>query len=339
MRYLFLLSLVLTGYFSSSQSNPQLFNSDSALQIVLKFSADSVYSELCTDPKYHPGILRISATELHVRVRKRGKFRCDRRNCANPPLLVNFARKEVKETIFNHQDKLKLVMPCKPGSKEHVSCLLKEYLAYKIFNIITPFSFKVRLIDLALVSTKDGVADTTRMPAFFIEDDDALAIRSKGKIWNASGVSALETDKSNMVLVDLFQYMIGNTDWSVTEPHNIELLSTNPHLPPIMIPYDFDWSGLVSAPYAIPNPKYELANVRQRLFLGYCQDDSTWKAAFKTYREKKPAIDLLIHNADFLTESTRKRMLKYLDDFWDIVDDPSYGIKLLNRECMEVPKL
>lgn len=329
------LLLFLGGFHSRSLSQPQLFQSHEPLPLILEFVADSVYADPCTEPRFHNGLLKADNRQFKVKVRKRGRFRCDRKNCANPPLMIDFGKKQVRETLFNHQNKLKLVMPCKPGSTEHIKCLYKEYLVYRLLNQITPMSLQVRLVDLTLVSRSSNQSDTLSMPAFLIEDDDAMAIRNGGEIWNASGVSASQTNRQLMTLIDVFQYMIGNTDWSVTEPHNIKILSTNPFEPPIAVPYDFDWCGLVSAPYAVPAPKLHLVNVRQRLYMGYCRSDEEWKAAFQIFRKKRNDIELVITEFPGLSESDKKRINRYLADFWELMDDPPLAIIQFRRECLE----
>lgn len=324
--------LLLSVQDSFAQQGPRLFLDNEALNITLSFDFDSVYSEPCSAPAFHAGNLITGEGELDVKIRKRGKFRCEKSNCANPPLMIDFKKKKARKTVFNHQDKLKLVMPCRPGSKQYNECLYKEYLVYKLLNIITPMSLEVRFANLRLINT-GGKHDTVVMPAFFVEDDDAMAVRNEGEIWKATGISASETNREHTTLIDLFQYMIGNTDWSATEPHNIELLSTGPFQPPYTVPYDFDWCGLVSAPYAFPDPKLQLANVRQRIYLGSCRSDEEWKAAFWKFRDKKEEMTGTIEHFPLLSQQSKKKMLRYLDDFWELVDDPPSGISTLNRMC------
>lgn len=334
----FLFILLLIPVLFLGQGGPKLFLTDEPLGVIIRFNFDSVYREPCAKPAYHAGELELETKEVfQVKVRKRGKFRCDQRNCPLAPLMVDFEKKQVKNTIFNHQNKLKLVMPCKPKSDKYNQYLFKEYLVYKLLNSLTPMSFNVRLLELKLVNTAPD-SDTVSIPAFLIEDDDAMAVRNQGSIWKASGISAISTQREYMTLVDLFQYMVGNTDWSVTEPHNIELVSTDPFQPPYAVPYDFDWCGFVSAPYATPNPKLGLMNVRQRLYMGYCRSDEEWKQAFQLFRDKRDAILQSISQFPLANETEKKRMIRYLSDFEEIVNDPPAGIKQLRRECLDQPE-
>lgn len=338
MKFGLLFVILLIPELFLGQGAPKLFLADEPLQVILRFNFDSVYQEPCAKPAYHPGELLLEKNELfQVKLRKRGKFRCEQRNCPLAPLMIDFEKKQVKKTIFNHQNKLKLVMPCKPKSDKYNQYLLKEYLVYKLLNSLTPMSFNVRLVDLQLLNSAQA-ADTIKVPAFLIEDDDAMALRNQGSVWKASGISALSTQSEHMTLIDLFQYMIGNTDWSVTEPHNIVLVSTDPFQPPYAIPYDFDWCGLVSAPYATPNPKLDLVNVRQRLYMGYCQNDQEWKRAFQLYRDKFADFYQIISQTRLADDSEKKRMTRYLAEFEQLVNDPPTGIKQLRRECLDRPE-
>ena len=63
--------------------------------------------------------------------------------------------------------------------------------------------------------------------------------------------------------MSVFQYMVGNTDWSMVRFHNVEV-SRTPRGVYVPVPYDFDWTGLVSTRYARPNEGLGIRSVRQR---------------------------------------------------------------------------
>jgi hypothetical protein len=247
-------------------------------------------------------------------------------------------KKPVEGTLFEGQDKLKLVVACKLGQDYWEQYVLAEYLVYRMFNLFTPLSFQVRLAKVTYIDSS-GEDDTFTRYAFLIEDDDIMATRNEGwkvdwEIGRQLPPTLLERDHA--ILVDVFQYMIGNTDWSAVEMHNMELFQKPPSIYST-IPYDFDVSGIINTRYARPDASLAIRSVRDRLFRGFCPEQinrqaEDYEAVYEEFRSKKERVYDLWRNQVGLDEGRLKDTLKYLDDFFKILDDPrQIQVRMLNQ--------
>src|SRR5256885_2062303 len=163
---------------------------------------------------------------------------------------------------------MKLATHCR-GGRNFEQYTLEEYLIYRIFNLLTERSFQVRLAHVTYVDTAH-TRDTLTRYGFFIEDDNRMARRNHTHVITSQGIPQEGTDPDQVGLIAVFEYMIANTDWSVGGLHNIVLTEdTSGTVYPV--PYDFDWSGVISTPYARPDARLNITSVRQRLFRGYCR--------------------------------------------------------------------
>ena len=264
------------------------------------------------------------ATEhvLDLKLRTRGNFRRAEENCEFTPIRLNFRKKQVDDTLFDGQDKLKLVTHCmdhKPSFEQHV---IREYLAYRILQLMTEKSFGVRLFHINYVDSERG--DQMTKYAFVIEDDDDVAERNGMKPVKIDKTTHYELDAAQEILVNVFQYMIGHTDFSLVRGppsegccHNAVLLSESygPLFTPL--PYDFDFSGLVGAPYAKANPKFRIRNVRERYFRGQCSNIDLLPDTIKQFLDKKESVYAIIDELDMLTNKDRGEVTRYLDAFFE----------------------
>ena len=259
---------------------------------------------------------------LEIKIRARGKFRRQKENCAFPPLRLNFRKSN--DTLFAGSDKLKLVTHCRNRSKAYEQTIFKEYLAYRILNLLTDWSFRARLMQVRYVDVADG-KEVANSPAFLIEDDEQLAKRIGMKRDKAESTSVAALDTAHTNLSSVYQYLIGNTDFSPIkgppgEPccHNYVLMKGEGRL--ISIPYDFDVTGFANPPHARPNPRFGLANVKQRLYRGRCANNGQLEGTFQLFRDKKQSIYDLVNNQQGLSNSERKKTIRYIDDFYKIID-------------------
>ncbi|MDO9512298.1 MAG: hypothetical protein Q7J34_11110 [Bacteroidales bacterium] len=327
---------MLTFYIVTLQAQ-NLFESDSALKITLSFSLDSLKKSDCNNPKtfkaqlsYYDG----SHHNFNIKVNKRGKFRCDPQNCSFPPIKIDFKSKEVEKSVFNNQNKIKLVNPCRINSPRYQDYLIKEFLMYKILNLLTPYSLRVRIVDICILNPAKP-NDSITFLGFLLEDADDMAKRNQGKILNASNVRAAEFDSIAMNMIDIFQYMIGNTDWSVTEPHNIIILSTSPFEPPFPVPYDFDWSGAVNAFYARPQPHLNLRSVTQRYYMGFCRNMNDIRKNLYKFNQLKTQIYSLIEDDQHLSSKGKRQLIKYFDDFFELIENQKRYESVFSHECLQ----
>lgn len=269
---------------------------------------------------------------LEVGIRTRGRFRHDRRNCSFAPLRLHF--KKPKGTLLAKSNRLKLVTHCRTGSDRYEQALLKEYLAYRILNTITDWSFRVRLLRIRYEdSDNEATFDTY---GILLEHRNQLGTRIGMQVDNSESTTIAALDGAYTNLVSIFQYQIGNTDFSpIKAPpgerccHNHVLLKNDSTQ--ISVPYDFDMAGIVSAPYAKPNARFKLRSVRQRLYRGRCANNAHLETTLQRFSEGREAIYGLVANLEALSSSEKIKTTRYLDDFYKIIDEP----RLVSREIVK----
>ncbi|MGI9271793.1 MAG: hypothetical protein ACR2QT_08465 [Woeseiaceae bacterium] len=280
-----------------------------------------------------------TAHSLDIGIRTRGKFRRRRDICPFAPLRVNYRKKQLDGTSFDKQDKLKLVTHCRNGSKQYDQTVVAEYLAYRILNVLTDVSFRVRLMRVKYVYADDD-NDTVEAYAFFIEHKEGLEKRLQLPAKEIRKISTRELQPEHGNLVSVFHYLIGNTDFSpVLGPpgefccHNHELFG-NEEPPYWSIPYDFDQSGFVNARHASPNPRFKLRSVRQRLYRGRCVNNMHLPDTLELYQAKRSEIETLINDQPELTDRTRKHMLSFVGDFYETISDPKKVDRQMIKACI-----
>jgi hypothetical protein len=281
----------------------------------------------------HAAVLTVAgaggdSTRFAVTLRTRGHFRL--RTCQYPPLKISFDKAHVAGTIFAHQTGLKLVVPCRGGG-HWGDYVLEEYLLYRVYALFTERSFRVRLVDVTYVPS-DGKHPAETRRGFFVEDDDRMAHRNQATVFEQQGVGQDEADFAQVSLLAVFEYLAGNTDWSVGGLHNIVLLrdSTNTVYP---VPYDFDWSGVIAPPYAVPDARLGLRSVRERLFRGACRTPQQLAPVLAQFNAQKDAIYALYRGQDGLDPARVKQALDYYDDFYRTINDPRAARRVFTVNC------
>ncbi len=252
----------------------------------------------------------------NIRIAARGHFR--RETCVIPPLLLNF--KNETSPKLSSLGKLKLVIGCGSTTADE-QLILKEYLAYKIYNLLTPKSFRARLVKVNYKDTKNKLKPFSQF-AFFIEDDDDMADRNGCEKREKAQFLTESTDRPTMTMVAVFEYMISNGDWSVPNNHNTKLIfQKNEQTVPYVVPYDFDHSGFVNAGYALPNELLGTETVTERVYRGFPRTMEELEATFEIFRKNKDAITNLIMNFSLLASKTRKESVSYLNDFYTTINN------------------
>jgi hypothetical protein len=290
---------------------------------------------------YLPGLFRYVEPDgeevtLDLKIRTRGNFR--HKECDYPPVLLNFVKKQTRDTLFDRQNKLKLVIQC--GKHErYEQAVLREYLAYRLLNAVTDRSFRVRLLRADYVNTEKDPPYQQRY-AFLIEHKKRLAERldlNELKIERTS-VSAIRPDQLN--LTSVFGFFIGNTDFSpIAGPpgggccHNYVLFGDDDG-PIIPVPYDFDQSGFVDAPYARPDYRFRIRSVRQRLYRGRCANNDYLDSSLRKFRDARETLYTIVSEQEGLTEKVRKDLLRYMDDFYEIINDPRQVDRRIRDRCV-----
>jgi hypothetical protein len=315
-----------------------LFTSDEPLILTLEADFGAIFKDRTQDSEYHPAKLTLAGDGgkmLDIEVKTRGNFRLQSRICGFPPLRLNFPKKATEGTPFEGQDKLKLTVHCQDKKPEYEQSVLLEYLIYRGFNLISDKSFLVRLAHITYVDAA-AKRDTLTRWAFFVEDNDAMAQRIGGTIADMIEVHDENTDLDQIPLVWMYEYFIGNTDWSVYALHNIVLVEMPNTLFPMPVPYDFDWSGVIDAPYAAPDVKLPIRSVRQRLYRGYCRTVEEMAPVFAKFNEKKDAIYALYRGQQGLDEKRRAEVLAYYDEFYKTINDPRAVQREFIRSCRKI---
>jgi len=344
--------LVLLGFSAAVAQEPEsvasqagiLFESDEMLELTIEAPLRTIFREREQESDYHDAMLRYQGIDgaevvLDIELKTRGKFRLERSTCNFPPLRVNIKTSQAENTVFSGEDKLKLVTHCQNGRSEYEQYVLQEYLVYKIYNLLSDMSFRVRLASVTYVDTDDDNETLTRF-GFFIEDEDNVALRSG---WDALAVLQVPPDvydQTELNLVEVFEYLIGNTDWDAFRNapdedaccHNVKVVGDM--LGPVFpIPYDFDFAGIVNARYATPDPSLRLRNVRERQYRGICRPREEIDETLRVFMDSKDAIYSLYRNQVGLEERTLEKSLEYLDEFYEIIEDPGKVRSRIERDC------
>jgi hypothetical protein len=252
-----------------------------------------------------------------IKLSVRGNFR--RENCYMPGLRLDF-HNPTSPRLYK-LDKLKLVCGCSSGS-DNEQLVLREYLAYKVYNELTDMSFRVRLAKVTFTDSK-GKRKPYTQHAFFIEDVDNMARRFKMKEFETPIGSQELTDRETMTRVCLFNYYLGHTDWSVPNYHNIKLMAPkdDPNARPYAVPYDFDICGFVDPPYATIDERFSIESVRDRLYRGFPRTMEELQAVIKVFNDKKTNIYNLINSFTLLDNRSRNWLIKFSDEFYKTINN------------------
>lgn len=308
-------------------SKKGLFDSDEILDITMKGNFRKILNNRKGEAIYYPVTLSYADEEnnsfsIAIQVKTRGHFRRENANCTFPPLLLTFSGADTRPAFFPKKNSLKLVMPCK--GEEFV---VHEWLVYKLYNLITPQSFRVRLVKVTLVDIENK-----KMPSpfygFILEEEKQMAKRN-GMVEVKRKIRPQQTMIQPFLRMAVFEYLIGNTDWSVDYLQNIKLIAADSSADAISVPYDFDLSGIVNSPYAKPAPELQMSSVRERRYRGYCiKDMSLFDSTVAFYNRMKSDIYKLYEGCSLIDDKYKKKTAKFLDEFYSVINDP----KMLQKE-------
>jgi hypothetical protein len=270
--------------------------------------------------------------EKTMRIKARGNFR--RSHCNLAPFWLNLRETDVKDEDLQNIKEIKIVTNCK-GSKSYKEYVLKEYLCYKIYNIISPVSFRVRLVRMKYVDT-GRENRVTEGWAFMIEPQDMLAARNDAQLVKKDDLAMRLMRPFELDVMALFQYMIGNVDYSVAGRQNIKILDVpgsgiQGYTP---VPYDFDYSGFVDTYYAIPGDNLEIKSVRERYYLGLCREDEAFVAAIEHIDQYQEEILQLVQDFEYLDPKYKKDAIAYLQEYFKLATVHRALISSLTRTCI-----
>jgi hypothetical protein len=320
-----------------------LFESNDLLEVTIRGPFSTIMSERSRDED-QPATLVYNDAEagevtLELGIQTRGRYRHQMRVCPWAPLRLDFKKSTTKGTVFKGSNKLKLVTHCRNGASRYTQSLVSEHLAYRILNQMTDKSFRVRMLRVTYVDTDKKDRERTEL-AFLIEHRNQVEKRIGIDVNDVETVEVEQLDGAHLNLVSMFQYLIGNTDFSPIrsapgEPccHNYVLFGEQDGAIEA-IPYDFDMSGIVDAKYATPNPRFELRNVRERLYRGRCANNQYLETSRQAYIDEKQAIYDLVANDEFFSNGTRKKTARYIDLFYELIEDPKKFQSKIVDDCV-----
>jgi hypothetical protein len=317
-----------------------LFESEAPLRMRLAGDLRALLNDRdSVEATYHPFVLTYqlgdaAPASMEVKLRTRGHWRRQKRNCDFPPLMLNVPKGKTGGTPFAGEDKLKLVTPCRPSRRDYEQYVVREYLVYQMYGVLTPLSLRARLASTTYVDTT-GRADSLTVQTFLLEDADGMAARNGSALLDVRGARFEDVDSLQLGLVGVFLYLIGATDWSLAGLHNMELLVERDRTVYHPVAYDFDWTGIVNARYAVPDARLRLGSVRDRVYRGRCLTDEHWRAVLDTFRDRKAAIYALYQDPRGLDDRYVRETLRYLDEFYETIDDPRKRSSELVRRCRE----
>jgi hypothetical protein len=331
-----------TAFGQSSDDPDPLFIDDTVLEVRISAPLDSLMKTRPVN-EYLPGELTFTDSDGSSRtvvagLQTRGNYRRQRDVCPFAPLRLNLKKSEVKGTLFDKQDKLKLVTHCKDRADRYQQGVFREYIAYRILNLLTDVSYRVRLLKITWENTEDPDEDMLTY-GFLIEPDERLAKRTGLPEFEVSRTRVANLVPAYTNLTSVFQYLLGNTDYSQIAGPKDETCCHNSTLfgdlggKLYAVPYDFDMSGLVNAKYATPNPRFEIRSVRERLYRGRCAFNSELPATLQLIGRNKSAIYALLEERVELDKRSRTEMSRFIDAFFDVIENPERVQRELGKNC------
>jgi hypothetical protein len=345
-----LLGLVALAWFTATAAaaKPHLFGDEAPLKIVITGPFPTIVRLAATSTKLYSATLTVTddgapPQTVAIQIAARGHSR-RQEYCSFPPILLRFDKPTARGTLFQGQHKLKLTTYCKPP-QDYEQRIVLEYLAYKIYNLITPMSFRVRAAEVTFRGSESD-AGVTRF-GFLIEDPDDLAARNDAarlKVLTHQ-VAVAQLDPRATARAELFEFLIANFDWEFLAAsagedccHNIRLIAAKGATAAtasgvVPAPYDFDSSGFVDSPYAEIPAGLGIGRVTERVYRGYCASNGEIAPVVQEYNDHRAAIMALINGDPRLDEHFRTKTDHFVDGFYTTINDPPRLQRDILRHC------
>lgn len=335
------LAAAAAGAQTSTPDNLPLFQDDTALELTLEAPLRTL-GRNTRSRREHDGLVRLTEPSgeivtLDVEVRVRGNSRLA--ECDFPPLRLNFKRSQLEGTVFAGQNRLKLVTLCKRIDR-YRDYLALEHDIYRLFNELTDVSFRVRRANVLYVSTDSRRAEEFSEPAFFIEEDWEVAARHGAEVIETDRLALSDLDPRHTNLLSLFQFAIGNTDWSAIRGpegdiccHNGKVIG-EPGMPAFVVPYDFDQSGLINTEYSSPSDILPIRRVTQRYYRGFCAFNSEIAAVRMQMLAKRAALESVLRESAASSAAAAEALEFFRESLAALEDDESFEEQIVGR-CRE----
>jgi hypothetical protein len=314
-------SLLFSSFYLSDSEKPTILEELLEVkEITLDLPLDSILAFKNKDESYTAQLTYKTKDKVkrnwNIELKTRGKYR--KRVCSVPPLSIRFSKEDLKAAGFKKKRKVKLVTPCLSNweSDEYV---LREYLAYKLYELVSDKHLRTQIVKIKYKNTMKN--RTMKRYGILIEDEDEMADRFDANLCeDCFNYDQSKIDGQSLRKHDLFQFMIGNTDYSLKMVRNMKLLIPKDSSAAFVIPYDFDFCGLVNAPYSVPNSNYKLNHCRERRFLGDSEKDDQLKLATAIFKGRKKDILKYVSKFGKLSRESRIDILDYLDSFFECIE-------------------
>jgi hypothetical protein len=268
-------------------------------------------------------------SEIEVNLRARGNFR--RNQCYFPPVKMKIKKDQYSGTIFDGNKTMKLVLPCKLESENNDN-ILQEYIAYKIYEKISPFHFKTKRVNIQFSEPKGKKIKQFKLKGFLIEDDKRVAKRHEGKVMERF-IHPMAMQHVTSVQNAFFQYLLGNTDFSVAYQHNGKLLYVEKEIIPL--PYDFDMTGWVNPSYATVNTSLGIKSLKDRKYRGFKREQQYFDQVRDQFLDKKKSLMEMIASfeSEFSDPTEFKKMFEFLESFYEVLEDDDTFEKVIIAEA------
>lgn len=338
--------LILLAFFAALNTSESpangypLFSSDETLELVLEAPMRALLRTARKNPVLDGRLRYIDSNgrdvTIDLTITTRGHSRLDL--CSFPPLSVSLKKKQTPSTLFAGQHKLKIVSHCKAGSN-YQRYFHQEYGIYRAYNVLTDHAFRVRMLDITFRDTEKKRRDEI-VPAFFIESGREVAERLNLTEIKTQKISPSQFNVEETNKYELFQYMVGNTDWSILKGpstenccHNGKVIGQRgSHKDWVVLPYDFDQSGIINTEYSLPSEQFSIRNVRQRLYRGRCSHNEQLDSTIALFNENRSALEAAL-TPQALTERSQKKALNYLGAFFETINDENKLNKQVIDKC------
>ena len=317
--------ILLISFFVSAQKpikSDLLYKDQTPLSIKLNYSNKEVNAKT-DDSAYIKTNMEFLHEEkwssIEVRIRARGNFR--RSECYFPPIKMKIKKDQYKETLFDGNKSMKLVLPCKlePENNDNI---LQEFIAYKIYEQISPYHFKTRRVDIDFNEIRGKKTKNFKLKGFLIEDDKRVAKRHEGKVFERY-IHPMTMQHLTSVQNAFFQYLLGNTDFSVAYQHNGKLLYVDKKIIPL--PYDFDMTGWVNPSYATVNSTLGISSVQDRVYRGFKRDQEYFDQVREQFIDKKSQLMQIVSSFEneFSNPKEYENMFDFMEDFFEVLESDS----------------
>jgi hypothetical protein len=329
-----LAALALTSLLpGAGAAQAKLFQSDTVLPITLRTDVRSLFRDRDTTKQvWRDATLVYQESEgpvtVPVRMRTRGIYRL--KTCDDPPIRLAFDDSTSRGTLFKGVHHPKLVVPCHSG-RDYEQLILQEYGIYRVQRLVTPTALSARLLRVTFEDVSGRTKPQTQY-AFVTEDPDRLARRLGGTVDKAGGISVADLAPPNAATLLVFQYFIGNTDWSLPGLHNATAILVQDTILPLF--WDFDWSGVVDAPYAFPDKRLGIQRVRDRIWWWHCMSAEELEPTLARFEALRDSITAVVRAIPGLEPREQQRTLSYYDDFYKAIADRQRFVRnVVRRDC------